>query len=99
MNHFFSKLIPPRPTFPADMTEAEGAIMQQHFAYWANVISSGKVVAYGPVMDPRGAYGIAILEVEDENSARNIAENDPVVLSNVGFKIEVHPMPKAVVRQ
>jgi hypothetical protein len=35
MNHFLYKLIPPRPSFPADMFEAEGAIMQAHFGYWA----------------------------------------------------------------
>jgi hypothetical protein len=34
MSHFLYKLIPPRSTFPGDMTEAEGAIMQEHFAYW-----------------------------------------------------------------
>lgn len=35
MNHFLYKLLPPRPAFPMDMTDAEGAIMQEHFAYWS----------------------------------------------------------------
>jgi uncharacterized protein len=38
MPHFLYKLIPPRPTFPADLTEEEGAIMQEHFGYWAGLI-------------------------------------------------------------
>ena len=33
-SYFVYKLIPPRPTFPVDITDAEAAIMQQHFAYW-----------------------------------------------------------------
>jgi uncharacterized protein len=36
MAHFLFKLIPPRPTFPGDMTEEEGAIMEDHFGYWAD---------------------------------------------------------------
>jgi hypothetical protein len=28
--HFSFKLIPPRPTFPADITPDEAALMQQH---------------------------------------------------------------------
>ena len=99
MTHYFFKLIPPRPTFPFDMTEAEGAIMQEHFVYWGKVIDDRKAVAYGPVMDPKGTYGIAIVEVEDEGTARSIAENDPAIRSNAGFRFEMYQMPDAVVRQ
>lgn len=98
MSHFFFKLIPPRPTFPMDMTEDEGAIMQEHFIYWEDLIAKGKVVAYGPVMDPKGTYGIAIVEIEEEVTAQNIAENDPAIQSNAGFSFEMHPMPDARVR-
>ena len=96
--HFFYKLIPPRPTFPADITEAEGAIMQDHFDYWKRSISDRKVVAYGPVVDPTGTYGIAILEVEDERTARKIAESDPAIKANAGFSFQLYPMVDAVVR-
>jgi len=34
MMTFFCKLIPPRPTFMADLDEAERAIMKEHGAYW-----------------------------------------------------------------
>jgi hypothetical protein len=96
--HFIYKLIPPRPTFPADMTEAEGAIMQEHFGYWAGLIEARQAVVYGPVMDPKGTYGIAVVEVEDEANARRIAEHDPAITSDTGFGFEVHPMPDAIVR-
>ena len=98
MNHFFFKLIPPRPTFPMDMTEVEGAIMQEHFGYWGNLIAERKVVAYGPVMDPKGTYGIAVVEVENEASAQNIATNDPAIRSNAGFSFEMYQMLDARVR-
>jgi uncharacterized protein len=96
--HFLYKLIPPRPTFPADMTEDEGAIMQEHFGYWAGLIEERQAVAYGPVMDPKGTHGIAVVEVDDEANARRIAENDPAITSDAGFGFEVHPMPDAIVR-
>ena len=98
MAHFLYKLIPPRPTFPADMTEEEGTVMQEHFGYWAKMIEERRAVAYGPVMDPNGTYGIAVVEVDDEATARSIAEGDPAITASAGFGFEVHPMPDAIVR-
>jgi uncharacterized protein len=98
MIHFLYKLIPPRPSFPADMSVTEGAIMQAHFGYWAGVIAHGKAVAYGPVMDPTGTYGIAVVEVSDETTARRIAADDPAIRSTAGFGFELHQMPDAIVR-
>jgi uncharacterized protein len=99
MVHFLYKLVPPRPTFPADLTDEEGAIMQEHFGYWARLVEERKAVAYGPVMDPKGTYGIAVVEVDEEASAKRIAENDPAVVSDAGFAFELHPMPDAIARQ
>jgi uncharacterized protein len=99
MTHFLYKLIPPRPTFPGDMTEDEGAIMQEHFGYWSEMIGERRAVAYGPVMDPNGSYGIAVLEVDDEETAARMAEHDPAIKSNAGFGYELHSMPDAVVRE
>jgi uncharacterized protein len=96
--HFLYKLIPPRPTFPADMTEDEGAIMQAHFGYWAGVIQERRAVAYGPVQDPNGTYGIAVLEVDDEGAAEELVAGDPAIASTAGFGSELHPMPDAIVR-
>jgi uncharacterized protein YciI len=96
--HFLYKLIPPRPTFPADMTDDEGAIMQEHFGYWAGLIEQRRVVAYGPVMDPNGNYGVAVLDVDDDAAAQRLAQDDPAIRSDAGFGFEVHPMPDAIVR-
>src|SRR5208283_3626666 len=52
---FFCRLIPPRPTFAADMTPDEASIMQSHVAYWSDLLARGKAVVFGPVADPHGA--------------------------------------------
>ena len=70
--------------------------MDQHFEYWAGVIAYRNVVAYGPVADPAGAYGIAVLEVAYEREARQLVADDPAVKS--GFGSELHPMRDTIVR-
>ena len=98
MAHFLYKLYPPRPTFPDDMTEAEGKVMQEHIAYWKDLLQKKIVVIFGPVMDPKGIYGIGVLEVADENAVRNISGNDPAIKSKIGFRSEYFLMPDAIMR-
>ena len=64
--------------------------MQQHAAYWAGQFKSGKVLLIGPVMDPKGAFGMAVLECT-EAEAQTMANNDPSVTGGLN-KIEVMPM-------
>lgn len=99
MNYFLYRLNSPRPTFPADITPAEGALMRQHAAYWARLMEKGQVVAFGPVADPKGAYGIAILRLEEGEDAATLGANDPAVLADIGFGFELHPMPRLVVAE
>ena len=81
--HYFFKLIPPRPTFPYDMTEKEKQLMDEHGTYFQNEFDAGKLLLYGPVMAPDGAFGVGILEVEDEAEARQFAEKDPSVCAGL----------------
>lgn len=60
--HYVLYLNPPRTTFMQDMTEKERKIMQQHVAYWNNFMDKGMVLAFGPVLDPQGGYGLGIVE-------------------------------------
>jgi uncharacterized protein YciI len=94
---FFCKLIGPRATFPADMTPEEGQAMQRHVAYWRSWMEKGSVVVFGPVADPAGTYGMLILEVEDESAARAMLEGDPVIQAKIGFRFEMHPMPRGAI--
>jgi len=89
--HFYFKLIPPRSTFPGDITPEEGAIMQRHAAYFEQQFRAGKLLLYGPVMTREGAFGIGILEVEDEADARVFGENDPSVVAGLN-RFEISPM-------
>ena len=96
MKYYFFKLIPPRVTFPGDITPAEAQLMQEHSAYWKEYMNQGLVVAFGPVFDPKGPYGIGIIRLEDSGDPSSMCANDPTVLANVGFTYEVHPMPSVV---
>ena len=75
--HYTLYLNPPRPTFMQDMTDEERAVMQKHLVYWNNLMSQGKVLAFGPVLDPQGAYGLGIVEVENEEEVKELMANDP----------------------
>lgn len=97
MNYFLCRLIPPRPTFAQDMTEAEAKVMSDHAAYWTGLAERGKVIVFGPVADPKGVWGVGILEVEDETEAQTLTANDPVMKSAIGATYEILPMPSAVI--
>ena len=82
MPHYFLKLNPSRPTFAQDMTDEERAIMQQHVAYWSVLMEKGVVVVFGPVLDPKGVYGMGVVEVENEDELRELTMNDPATSIN-----------------
>ena len=96
-NHFVYRLIPPRPTFAMDMSEAEQAIMGQHAVYWTDLFEQGRAVLFGVVMDQGGAWGLAVVEAEAEDEVHAIAADDPAVTSHL-CTFEVGVMPQATVR-
>lgn len=98
MPHFLCRLNASRPSFPADMTEGEAALMERHAAYWASLVEPGKVVAFGPVLDPAGVWGMALVEVESDEEARALTAADPVILAATGFNYAIHAMPRTIVR-
>jgi len=89
--HYFFKLIPPRPTFPQDITEHENLLMKEHAVYFQAQFTAGRVLLYGPVMAKDGTFGLAILEVADEAEARHFGENDPSVRAGLN-RFEIYPM-------
>jgi len=92
MAYFLMRLIPPRPTFPADATEAEVEAMGRHAEKMQELVDRGVVVAAGPVRDPQGTWGVAIVEAADEAAARELGAADPVVRAGLGFHWQVLPM-------
>jgi uncharacterized protein len=89
--HFFFKLIAPRATFPYDITEDERRLMDEHLQYFQEQFAAGKVLIYGPVMVPRGAFGLAVLEVDGAEDVQRLGEADPSVKAGLN-RFEFHPM-------
>jgi uncharacterized protein YciI len=96
---FLCRLNPPRPSFAVDMTAEERALMGEHVAYWRGLLDEGRVVAFGPVADPAGGWGVSVLDVEDEAAAQAMIAADPVnVRGDAGFRYDVFAMPGAFAR-
>jgi uncharacterized protein len=78
---FLYRLLPPRPTFPVDMSPAEAEVMGSHVAYWQDLLSRDVALAFGPVLDPEDPWGLGLLDLDDEQAARAIGQEDPAVRS------------------
>lgn len=96
VHYFLFRLIPPRPTFLYDMNHEEQILMGVHGAYWRGQLVAGKIIAFGPVADPAGGWGVGMLRVTGASEADGLTANDPVILANRGFRYEVFTMPRAV---
>jgi uncharacterized protein YciI len=96
MPGFVFKLIPPRADFATDMSDAERETMSEHVGYWRALMSEGRVVAFGPVADPAGPYGIGIIVADDLPGAEALCALDPAARSSHGFRTEIAPMLRLV---
>jgi len=74
------------------MTEEERKVMMAHVAYWKARLDEGKVLVFGPVLDPKEVFGILIAEVKDEVEIRGLIANDPAVKAGLHVKDEFYPM-------
>ena len=92
MPHFFCKLKPPRTTFISDMTPDDALLMRAHREYWTPRVETGQVIAMGPVADPAGGYGVAIIEAASEGALESMQAADPVIAAGLGFAYENHRM-------
>lgn len=97
MSYYLFKVTPPRPTFATDMTPAEAATIADHVAYWTGLLHRGTAVAFGPVTDPAGLYGMAVVEAEAERDVRVLSTHDPAITTGL-FTYDVFPMPQAIAR-
>ncbi len=79
MKSWLIKIIPPRPTFDKDGTPAENALMSQHFVYWKDLNEKGVCIFGGPVLDPKGVYGIIVVRAATLDEANALAAGDPSV--------------------
>jgi uncharacterized protein YciI len=71
-------LHPPREDFAATMTEEEEAVWMLHAERLRRLFDEGKMILVGPT-EGRINTGIAVFEAPDEEAARRIVDEDPVV--------------------
>jgi uncharacterized protein len=80
------------------MSSEEALVMRRHREYCTPRVEIGVVIAMGPVADPTGAYGVAIVEAPSRTALEAMLASDPAILSETGFSYEVFPMPAIAVR-
>jgi uncharacterized protein len=98
MNTYFCRLIPPRPSFAADMSEDEAGLMRQHALYWQSAMDAGHAVVFGLVADLAVPYGMGVAQFERREQIEAFTSSDPVIRAAVGFSYEISPMPRATCR-
>jgi uncharacterized protein YciI len=50
--------------------------MEEHVVYWKNLQAKGYVIVFGPVFDPKGIFGVGILELEEISLLAEFEKND-----------------------
>jgi uncharacterized protein YciI len=68
----------PREDFAATMTDEEREVWGRHFERLQGLMREGTLILAGPTLGPVNT-GIGIFEAPDEDAARRILEEDPVV--------------------
>ena len=96
MPYFLAQLRPPRASFMLDMTADERMLMLAHQQYWRPHVESGVMIAMGPVADPRGGWGLGLLEALDRDAVAELLAMDPVILAGKGFAYDLHPIPQMI---
>ena len=99
MKYFYGKLHAPRADFLQTVTPAELNLMREHSGYLRGFAEKRWAVAFGPVPDPQGPFGVCLWEVPDDVDVAAICAADPVIKAGQGFRYELHPMPTLVTRQ
>lgn len=78
------------------MTSAEAEAMKKHVLYWTGLLEKGTVIAFGPVADPKGPWGVGLVGVSDEAELRALEVGDPAIQAEIGMRYESYPMPRLV---
>jgi uncharacterized protein YciI len=73
------------------MTPEEAALAPQHAKYLKSLLDSGKLSLAAQVFDPKGLWGIVIVNAPDLETARALLEGDPGVKGKM-FRGEVLPV-------
>jgi uncharacterized protein YciI len=89
-------LRPPREDFAATMTDEEKEVWAVHFERFGRMLAEGTLVLVGPTLG-RTNIGVAVFEAPDEEAARRVVAEDPVVAG--GFaEAELHQFRVSLLR-
>jgi uncharacterized protein len=79
-------------------TSTEEGIVEEHFKRLQYLLSEGKLILAGKTLDmDEKTFGIVILEVETEEEAKNLMDNDPAVKRGIMIA-ELSPFRTALIR-
>lgn len=87
---------PLRENFAATMTDQEKRVWGIHWERAKRLYADGMIVAMGPTLGPINT-GICIFEAPDEETARQIMEEDPAVSSGLA-RGELRPFRVSLLR-
>ena len=73
------------------MSAEERAMIQQHVVYFRGLFDQGKVLIFGPVLDPTDNFGMAVLEVADQAEAETLLGQDPTARAGLN-RFRISPM-------
>ena len=87
---------PPREDFAATMTAEEQQVWGVHFERLKRLLDEGTLILAGPTLGAVNT-GIAVFEAPDEDAARAIMNEDPVIVG--GFaRGELRPFRASLLR-
>ena len=78
MSEWIYFIHPPRENFAETMTDEEKQVWSVHFERLQRLLAEGVLILAGPTLGPRNT-GVTIFEAGDEEAARRIMDEDPVI--------------------
>jgi uncharacterized protein YciI len=91
VRQFLLRIEPVRKDFTLqNMNDDERRITGEHFAYLKSLFDQGRLAFAGQVLDPKGLWGIIVVNAPDQEAATALLNSDPTMKSKI-FRGEVIP--------
>jgi len=89
--HFFGIIKPTRDDFIVNPTKEDNKIMGEHFHYLKDLLTKGKLVLAGPILNEKKPMGILIFECGTLKEAEALLKNDPSVKAGIQIVKTLEP--------
>ena len=90
--HYYVIIKPYRQDFLTNPNENEDKIMEDHFYYLKSLLKQKKLFLAGPTLITEDPFGVIILEVNTEEEAKKLIENDPSVKAGIQKVVDFRPI-------